>query len=192
MNITVVCDTLSMGKTQKPMKRKGRPTSKTQSPRPRPPQGKLRNKVVKPEKSRQNLNPFTSVPFQSTDRILLVGEGDFSFAKSLLTNRYCINLDATSLDTYDNLLTKYPQAEDNIKDLQAGGCTITHGVDATKLGKTGVLGNGGKKVRKGNYDWVVFNFPHVGGLTKDVNRQVRHNQGQIGDLICHTSQMGVI
>ena len=33
-------------------------------------------------------------------------------------------------------------------------------------------------MKKGGFDRVVFNFPHVGGLTKDVNRQVRHNQGQ--------------
>ena len=52
------------------------------------------------------------------------------------------------------------------------------GVDATKLGKPGALDGGGKEVRKGNFDRVIFNFPHVGGLTKDVNRQVRYNQGE--------------
>ena len=44
-------------------------------------------------------------------------------------------------------------------------------VNATKLDKAG------KEVGKGGFDRIVFNFPHVGGLTKDVNRQVRHNQG---------------
>ena len=46
-------------------------------------------------------------------------------------------------------------------------------MDATKLGRPG---GGGKAIRKGDWDRIVFNFPHVGGLTKDVNRQVRHNQ----------------
>ena len=57
---------------------------------------------------------------------------------------------------------------------------MRYGVDATKLGKPGVAdgGGGGKEVKRGGFDRVVFNFPHVGGLTKDVNRQVRHNQGQ--------------
>lgn len=57
---------------------------------------------------------------------------------------------------------------------------MRYGVDATKLGKPGVTdgGGGGKEVKRGGFDRVVFNFPHVGGLTKDVNRQVRHNQGQ--------------
>ena len=45
-----------------------------------------------------------------------------------------------------------------------------------KLGRPGG-GGGGKKVKRGNWDRVVFNFPHVGGLTKDVNRQARANQG---------------
>lgn len=30
---------------------------------------------------------------------------------------------------------------------------------------------------RGTVDRVVFNFPHVGGKSKDVNRQVRYNQG---------------
>ena len=48
-------------------------------------------------------------------------------------------------------------------------------MDATKLGKAG---GGGKEVRRGGWERIIFNFPHVGGLTKDVNRQVRHNQGR--------------
>lgn len=56
------------------------------------------------------------------------------------------------------------------------------GVDATRLGKAG------KEVRKGGFDRVGFNFPHVGGLTRDINRQVRYNQGEcfrgrgVGDI----------
>ena len=181
-----------MGKAQRLTRRKDRSTPKTRPISSFSSQGKSSSKVSKPKKSRQIYRAAPSVPFQNTDRILLVGEGDFSFSKSLLVEHCCVNLDATSLDTYTNLLAKYPQAEHNIKDLQAGGCTIIHGVDATKVGKTGVSGNGGKKVRKGNYDWVIFNFPHVGGLTKDVNRQVRHNQGETSGLACHTPQMRMI
>jgi len=33
------------------------------------------------------------------------------------------------------------------------------------------------KGRGPGWDKIVFNFPHVGGKTKDVNRQVRYNQG---------------
>ena len=54
---------------------------------------------------------------------------------------------------------------------------MIYGVDATKLARRGTSDGGGNEVRKGGFQRIVFNFPHVGGLTKDVNRQVRHNQG---------------
>lgn len=123
--------------------------------------------------------PPPPVPFSPTDRILLVGEGDFSFSSSLLSAHGCTHLVATSYDKISVLRNKYPQATSNIAALEAEeDCVVRYGVDATKLGKPGVAegGGGGKEVKKGGFDKVVFNFPHVGGLTKDVNRQVRHNQ----------------
>ena len=119
------------------------------------------------------------VPFSPDDRILLVGEGDFSFSNSLLSAHGCTHLVATSYDKISALREKYPQATSNIAALEAEeDCVLRYGVDATKLGKPGVPegGGGAKEVKKGGFDKVVFNFPHVGGLTKDVNRQVRHNQ----------------
>jgi 25S rRNA (uracil2634-N3)-methyltransferase len=77
----------------------------------------------------------------------------------------------------NELCEKYPSAEDvvgarnNLEALREGGGVCRFGVDVSKKG----YGVGiGKKER---WDRVVFNFPHVGGKTKDVNRQVRYNQG---------------
>ena len=74
---------------------------------------------------------------------------------------------------------------------------VLYSIDARKLGSTG---GGGKEVRSGfprkkvaswkqhrqqtqntqpaggPWDIVCFNFPHVGGISTDVNRQVRFNQ----------------
>ena len=98
--------------------------------------------------------------------------GDFSFSHSLLDTHGCAYLLATCYDSQTVLLEKYPQAASLIADLEVEkNVRILYGVDATKLAKAG------KEIRKRRFDRIVFNFPHVGGLTKDVNRQVRHNQG---------------
>ena len=123
--------------------------------------------------------PLPPVPFSPTDRILLVGEGDFSFSRALLSAHGCAHMVATGYDSLPTLRSKYPQAASNTAALEAEeSCIVRYGVDATKLGRPGVAegAGGGKSVKKGGFDRAVFNFPHVGGLTKDVNRQVRHNQ----------------
>lgn len=50
--------------------------------------------------------------------------------------------------------------------------TVLYGIDATKLSTTH------KKILRpySPFTKIVFNFPHVGGLSTDVNRQVRANQ----------------
>ena len=79
---------------------------------------------------------------------------------------------ATSYDTRTQLQEKYPQSANLIATLEASeGVKVLCGVDATKLVKAGKL------ISQSCFDCIVFNFPHVGGLTRDVNRQVRYNQG---------------
>lgn len=53
---------------------------------------------------------------------------------------------------------------------------VRYGVDAVRM-KPYTIQNLEKSRREGVMDRVFFNFPHVGGKTKDVNRQVRYNQG---------------
>lgn len=62
--------------------------------------------------------------------------------------------------------------EENIKAIEEGKGVVRYAVDAMRM-KPLTAGKG----REGVMDRVFFNFPHVGGKTKDVNRQVRYNQG---------------
>lgn len=129
------------------------------------------SKVQKQSKSTPAKTSEPTIPFTPEDRILLVGEGDFSFAKSIVEHRDCYDVTATCFDSKDDLFEKYkPQAEEHVRYLAEEGQTVLYGVDATKLNSNKTL----KKI--GLFDTIIFNFPHVGGKSKDVNRQVRFNQ----------------
>ncbi|MCJ1392336.1 hypothetical protein MMC18_005203 [Xylographa bjoerkii] len=139
----------------------------------------------KPAKAAQALNKAApkppqvsqrpTIPVSPNDRILLIGEGDFSFAYSLHYHHACTRLTATTLESRVTLLAKHPQAASHIHALELGAQKVVFSVDATKLGLPCPTG-GGPAIRKVPWDHIIFNFPHVGGLTKDVNRQVRANQ----------------
>lgn len=166
-----------------------------------------------------------NVPFTKHDHVLLVGEGDFSFARSLARNYEFASVTATSFDDARELRGKYPDvgatldeflganeqidtlgiveqrrngdvSHDDEEDdfagfsndeegyvndttgsrqgslIGKGRTAVHHGIDAMKLSTTHrkLLG------LSAPYTKIVFNFPHVGGLSTDVNRQVRANQ----------------
>ncbi|UJO24432.1 25S rRNA (uridine-N(3))-methyltransferase [Fulvia fulva] len=128
--------------------------------------------TTKPNSAAKKQHPSPTIPFDPTsDRILLIGEGDFSFAKSIVEEHGACDVTATCYDGKEELFKKYdPQAEEHVQYLEEGQ-TVLYNVDATKLD-----GNKALKKSGGQFDVVMFNFPHVGGKSTDVNRQVRFNQ----------------
>lgn len=59
------------------------------------------------------------VPFSPKDKILLVGEGDFSFSRSILESGLARTIKPSNLDTKELLMSKYPDTiEENIKFLE--------------------------------------------------------------------------
>ncbi|KAL5206247.1 hypothetical protein ABZP36_034456 [Zizania latifolia] len=94
--------------------------------------------------------------YSSVQSILTVGDGDFSFSRALATAFGSgENLVATSLDTNEDLRSKYRKAESNITELKRMGATVLHGVNAKRMKDHTDL-----KVRR--FDRIVFNFPHAG------------------------------
>ncbi|XVF76981.1 hypothetical protein PTKIN_Ptkin14bG0003400 [Pterospermum kingtungense] len=92
----------------------------------------------------------------SSHKMLLVGEGDFSFSASLAVSfGSATNMVATSLDSRERLLQKYSGAMANLKKLEELGCTIVHEVDATTMSQHALL-------KSYSFDRIVFNFPHAG------------------------------
>lgn len=152
-------------KKNKTISKNSRPTGITK-PQPKAPSAK-----PKPKPTTQVFHTAPTIPFSPSDRILLVGEGDLSFARSLVEEHQCVEVTATVYEKEAELRGKYPHAEENIAALEEAGARVRFGVDAMK-------GSGGIwKERRAKVDHVVFNFPHVGGKSTDVNRQVRYNQG---------------
>ncbi|KAG1757026.1 hypothetical protein EDB19DRAFT_1890883 [Suillus lakei] len=113
-------------------------------------------------------------PFTPTDKILLIGEGNFSFAHALVIDRPLSlehlppsNITATSYDSEEECYDKYPDARSMVDVLRERGAEVLFGVDGTRLEKCNVL-----KGRR--FDRTVFNFPHA-GIT-DQDRNILSNQ----------------
>ena len=122
------------------------------------------NEKVKATKKQTGKRAAT-IPFVPTDKILLIGEGNFSFAHALAVNPPSQlqhlppqNITATAYDTEEGCLAKYADAQEKIDALRSKGVNILFGVDATKLEKVSQLK--GKR-----WDKVVWNFPHAGAYS---------------------------
>lgn len=135
------------------------------------------------------------IPFNPNDRIMLIGEGDFSYSMSIISEDLIKpeNLIATSFDSYDEVCEKYPESKGNIEHLKSLGVRVFHGIDGTSLNKS--LGIQGGNKRQGNgsgntieilgslqLNNIIFNFPHVGKGIKDVSRNIKANQQLISDF----------
>ncbi|XWS11410.1 hypothetical protein CRYUN_Cryun38cG0081000 [Craigia yunnanensis] len=107
----------------------------------------------------------------SYHKMLLVGEGDFSFSASLaIAFGSARNMLATSLDSRGFLFRNYKNAMSNIHQLRTRGCTVLHDVDATEMANhCSLVGI--------KFDRVIYNFPHAGFCTGEPSEsQKRRNQ----------------
>mmetsp|Transcript_13508 Transcript_13508/g.29646 ORF Transcript_13508/g.29646 Transcript_13508/m.29646 type:complete len:345 (-) Transcript_13508:20-1054(-) len=111
--------------------------------------------------------------YNEGDRILLVGEGNFSFALSLcriLGPEGCAGgIFATAFDSEQAVKRKYADAAQNRKEIEEkfSGVTLV-GVDATRLHQISEF--------RDSFTKIVFNFPHLGSGEKDVEKSIADHQ----------------
>lgn len=88
-------------------------------------------------------------------RVLLVGDGDLSFAAALSGLKICKSLMATTWDSKERLAKSFPRAEENIQLIEEGGDKVHYEVDATRLKDS---------IKEGDiFDTIAWNFPHIAG-----------------------------
>ncbi|WVQ94879.1 hypothetical protein IAU59_001963 [Kwoniella sp. CBS 9459] len=124
-------------------------------------------------KGKIKTKPLGTNPFDKTDTILLLGEGNFSFSHSLLLPPHNIpgyQILATAYDSQEVTYRKYPDAQQYVDTLKGRGARVEFGVDAGALEKCKAVGKGRK------WSKVVFNFPHVGAGITDQDRNILSNQ----------------
>jgi len=137
-------------------------------------------------------------------KILLVGEGNFSFARALIRKwekqRPKVQEDAevneeefvgfkmvaTCYDSKEALTTKYPDVNDIVREIKAYGASVHAGIDATRLLDS-------KRVVKSlseicefdreesdfGFDRVIFNFPHLGCGIKDTEANSKQHRDML-------------
>ncbi|KAK3233381.1 hypothetical protein CYMTET_56318 [Cymbomonas tetramitiformis] len=130
------------------------------------------------DKETGSMLPLGYDPLQ---RILMVGEGNFSFSRALvrLFEGNGFSLLASCFDSEEILHKKYQDAKMIVDEIRSAGAFVKFGVDAKDLmGGTGLA----KKKRKEGlsyedlFDRIVFNFPHCGLGIKDQDKNVLANQ----------------
>ncbi|KAF8913186.1 hypothetical protein CPB84DRAFT_1742552 [Gymnopilus junonius] len=117
-----------------------------------------------------------TIPFNPWDKILLIGEGNFSFARSLiqgpptpLLSLPPNNITATAYDVEDECYAKYPESSGIVSFLRSQGVQVIFGVDGTRLEKH-------PKLKGRRWDRIVWNFPHAGKGIADQDRNILSNQ----------------
>ncbi|KAG7452103.1 uncharacterized protein BT62DRAFT_999865 [Guyanagaster necrorhizus] len=136
-------------------------------------------KSTRQPRQRTALVPSTSrptIPFSATDTILLIGEGNFSFARALiqdaplpLTHIPPSNITATAYDSEEECYSKYSDARAIVALLRECGVEVHFGVDASRLDKIPLL-------RGRRWNRICWNFPHAGKSITDQDRNILSNQ----------------
>jgi hypothetical protein len=117
---------------------------------------------------RSTVNAFAQLrlnPWFALGDVLLVGEGNLSFAKSLLHQQPLAQITQMTATTFENGKELSQDAIEAASWLKSSGAMIVHGVDATRLDK---------KFKQFEYDTIIFQFPHVGSREAKYGHNPNH------------------
>lgn len=135
------------------------------------------NRAAKPKHVAPPKPP--SKPWAADNLIVLIGEGDFGFAKSIVDSCLCDYVIATGLDSREEVEKKYQaKAVDNLKFLESDPRVlgILTEIDATKLSKFKKLRQLLMNRERKQKVVFVFNFPHLGNSVSDKDRNIVQHQ----------------
>ncbi|XP_048497843.1 uncharacterized protein At4g26485-like [Beta vulgaris subsp. vulgaris] len=137
------------------------------------------------------INRLPSVPkeivrkigsYTSAQRILLVGEGDFSFSSCLaVAFGTSHNITATSLNSEDFLINNYAKFLTNKAQLETRGSMVLHDVDSRIMLKHPIIGSM-------VFGRIIFNFPHAGKFGK-TDTELRLHQKLVRGFLKNAKKM---
>jgi 25S rRNA (uracil2634-N3)-methyltransferase len=134
---------------------------------------------------RAELIAEATVPYRAGQRILVVGDGDFSWSRAVAALRGGDGLAATVYDVRSDIERKYGEAgTSNIEALGCAGATVLFGIDATSVNECEQL-----RKWRGTCAFVVFNFPHAAAGIKDEAENARLHRALIRDTLLAAAQM---
>lgn len=127
-------------------------------------------KQAQPVKKKKKGNYRYKLQVEAEEKILLVGEGNFSFALSLAESIHrADNLVVTTFDSVEIAKEKYSEVEANALALEEMEGSVLYNVNAMNLAAT-------PELKSKTFNKIIFNFPHVGAGIKDQDENIRANQ----------------
>ncbi|CAA0815405.1 Domain of unknown function (DUF2431 [Striga hermonthica] len=122
--------------------------------------------------------------YSNEQRILLVGEGDFSFSTCLARSfGLAPNMISTSLNSEEFLVKNYDCALPNIIELGVRKCKVMHEIDATLIANHEFLG-------AIKFDRIIFNFPFAGFFgSMPLDSQLRRHRRLVSLFLKNAKEM---
>jgi len=127
--------------------------------------------------------------FGGQQRVLLVGEGDFGFSKTLANSYATIKYASLTSSVWDDekhLFASFLNAQQNVEYIKNQPCSeVLFGIDATKLEThfpptaSSSVGGG-----RGRFDTICWLFPHIAG-----KQNIKHNRQLLLDFFSSASQL---